>query len=202
MRPLLLLLASYLLGAVPSSYIAGRLVRGIDLRQHGSGNLGATNVFRVLGVGVAIPVMVIDVLKGWVPVALFPIWHGGAGGVWPLAYGAAAIVGHGFSPYVGFRGGKGIATAAGVFLALAPVAVLTGLVVFAVLVYATRIVSVASLSAAIALPLMVYLTLGAGPVLWLALGVTSFVFYTHRSNLRRLRRGEEPRIRPAAGGRS
>ena len=118
-----LLALSYLLGATPTSYWMGRAFHGLDLREHGSGNLGATNVFRILGPKWALPVVAVDVAKGFVPVWFFPsMVDGGLG--WTLAFGGAAIVGHIYSLWVGFKGGKGIATSAGVFLALAPWAVL------------------------------------------------------------------------------
>lgn len=194
----LLLLASYLLGAVPTSFLVARAARGIDLREHGSGNLGATNAFRVLGWKAATPIFIFDIFKGWLPAALFPLWDGAAGWGWPLAYGAAAIVGHVFSIYVGFRGGKGVATGAGVFLALAPLAVLAGLVVWGTLVLTTGYVSVASIAAAAVLPIVVLAVQGAGPVFYLALALAVFVIYAHRSNVRRLRRGEEHRFRRKA----
>ncbi len=185
--------ASYLLGATPSSYLAGRVARGIDLREHGSGNLGATNAFRVLGWKPALPAAAVDILKGWVPVTYFPLWDG-ADEVWALAYGAAAIVGHVYSVYVGFKGGKGVATSAGVILALAPWAALAGIVVWGALVATLRIVSVGSMAAAIAVPVTVYLTEGTGPVLWLVVALAAFVLFAHRSNVGRLLRGEENRF--------
>lgn len=189
----MLVLASYLLGATPTSYLTGRMMRGIDLRQHGSGNLGATNALRVLGWKGALPALVVDVAKGWAPAALFPVWDG-APAVWALGYGAAAIFGHVFSIYVGFRGGKGVATSAGVLLALAPWAVLAGFLVWAAVVVSTRIVSVASMAAAVTVPVAVYLVQGTDPVLWLVLGVAAFVLFAHRSNMGRLLRGEENRF--------
>lgn len=192
--PWLLLLASYLLGAVPSSYLAGKLTRGIDLRQHGSGNLGATNTFRVLGPAIALPVLGFDLLKGWAPTFFFPGWDGSAMGEWALLYGVAAIVGHVYPVYMGFRGGKGVATSGGVLLALAPRAVLVGILVWATVVYLTRIVSVASLAAAVAVPPMVALTRGPDIVFWASVGLSLFVVYAHRSNIRRLLRGEEHRF--------
>lgn len=198
MTPWLLLLASYLLGAVPTSFLIARAARGIDLREHGSGNLGATNAFRVLGWKAATPIFIFDIFKGWLPAAFFPQWDGAAGWGWPLAYGAAAIVGHVFSIYVGFRGGKGVATGAGVFLALAPLAVLAGLVVWGTLVLTTGYVSVASIAAAAVLPIVVLAVQGAGPVFYLALALAVFVIYAHRSNVRRLRHGEEHRFRRKA----
>jgi acyl phosphate:glycerol-3-phosphate acyltransferase len=195
MTPWLLLVAAYLLGATPTSYIVGRFARGIDLREHGSGNLGATNAFRVLGWKAAAPIFIIDIAKGWLPVFFFPQVDGNATVGWALAYGTAAIVGHVFSVWVGFRGGKGVATGAGVFLALAPVAVLGGLLLWSGIVFATGYVSLASIAAAAVLPLLVLLTRGAGPVLWLAIAIASFVVYAHRSNIGRLRRGEEHSFR-------
>ena len=190
----LLLLASYVLGAFPTSYIAGRLTAGIDLREHGSGNLGATNVYRVLGWKTAVPVFLIDIFKGWLPVFLFPRIDGTAAWQWALAYGAAAILGHVFSVFVGLRGGKGVATGSGVFLALAPMAVLGGFAVWAGIVYATRLVSLGSIVSAALLPFLVLLTRGVGPVLWLACGLAAFVIFAHRANIRRLLRGEESRV--------
>jgi glycerol-3-phosphate acyltransferase PlsY len=196
----LLLLAAYLTGATPTSFIAGR-IRGIDLRQHGSGNLGATNAFRVLGWKAAVPIFMVDIAKGWFPTACFPLWDARPAPEWALAYGAAAIVGHVFSVYVRFRGGKGVATGAGVFLALAPLAVLACLLVWAAIVFATGYVSVASMAAALVLPALIYTSLGAGPVLWVAIGLAAFVVFAHRSNIRRLLRGEEHSFRRKAAAR-
>ena len=120
MSPYALVLLAYVVGATPTSFWVGRYGYGVDLREMGSGNLGATNTFRVLGGKAALPVMVVDIAKGWLPVFLFPQVDGSAAWTWALAYGAAAIVGHVFSFWVGFRGGKGVATSGGVFLALAP----------------------------------------------------------------------------------
>lgn len=191
----LLLLAAYLLGAVPSSYLVARSLRGIDLRQHGSGNLGATNTFRVLGWKAATPVFLFDMAKGFVPAALFPRLDGEAAGAWALAYGAAAIVGHVFSVYVRFKGGKGVATSAGVFLALAPWAVAVGLTVWLAVLALTGIVSAASVAAAAVVPVAVWATAGRGPVLWLSGALALFIIYAHRSNIRRLLRGEERSFR-------
>lgn len=201
MNPFLLLLVSYLLGAIPTSFWVGKAFHGVDLRAAGSGNLGATNTYRVLGWKAAVPVLVVDVTKGWLPVWLFPaIDAEGAAWSWALAYGAVAIVGHVFSVWVRFRGGKGVATSAGVFLALAPWGVLVGLLVFGVTVAATRLVSLGSILAAVSLPAAVVWLPSAGPpdarptLLWFTTGLAVFVVWAHRSNLRRILRGEEPRI--------
>lgn len=190
----LLLAAAYLLGAIPTSFLVGKL-RGIDLRQHGSGNLGATNTFRVLGWKAALPVFIFDIFKGWLPAFLFPVIDGTPSPLWALAYGAAAIVGHVFSIYVGFKGGKGVATSAGVLIALAPLAMLAGLVVWTALVFGTGYVSLGSIVAAIIVPFAVFLSRGTGAVLWLSIGLAVFVIFAHRANIRRLLRGEESRFR-------
>ena len=195
MSPWLLLIASYLLGAIPTSFLVARALRGIDLREHGSGNLGATNAFRVLGWKAAMPIFVIDIAKGWFPTAFFPLWDTSPVAGWALAYGAAAIVGHVFSIYVGFKGGKGVATGAGVFVALAPIAAGAGLLVWSILVFTTGYVSLGSIAAAALLPVVVLIVQGVQPVFFLALALSVFVIYAHRANIRRLMRGEEHRFR-------
>jgi glycerol-3-phosphate acyltransferase PlsY len=194
MTPWLWLVASYLLGSIPSSYLAGRWTRGIDLREHGSGNLGATNTFRVLGARAAVPVMLFDVFKGFAPVWFFSLWDGSTEWTWALAYGAAAIVGHIFSIYMRFRGGKGVATAAGVFLALAPTAVGVAALVWAGAVALFRMVSLASLAAAVTLILMLLAVERRTPVLVLGVAVGAFVIFAHRANIGRILRGEEHRF--------
>src|SRR5687767_4553652 len=196
--PALLILAAYLIGAFPTSYVVGRL-RGIDLKVHGSGNLGATNTFRVLGWRAAVPVFVVDLLKGWFPTLYFPVWDGVAQENWAFAYGAAAIIGHVFSIYVKFKGGKGVATGAGVFLALSPVAVAIGLIIWALLVSLTRIVSLASLVSACSVPVIIFLTEGVTPVFLLAVAFASFILIAHRTNIKRMLRGEEHGFRKRPG---
>ena len=193
--PLLFVLLSYLWGAIPASWVAGKL-RGVDLRKHGSGNLGATNTFRVLGAKVAAPVMVFDILKGLLPVILFTQWDGVEDGRWGLAYGAAAIVGHVFSIYMRFKGGKGVATSAGVFLALAPLAVGAGLAVWLAVLAFTRMVSAASISAAAVVGVLLLLPVSHIPIEIRVLGcaICLFVIFAHRSNLRRILDGTEPRF--------
>jgi acyl phosphate:glycerol-3-phosphate acyltransferase len=198
--PALLVLAAYLIGAFPTSYVAGRAFRGIDLRQYGSGNLGATNAFRVLGWKAATPIFIMDIAKGFVPTHYFTAWDGSGTVAWALAYGAAALIGHVFSIYVGFRGGKGVATGAGVFLALAPSAVLGSLVLWLALVFGTGYVSVASIAAAALLPVLVALTGAPTAVLALSVVLAVFVIYAHRANIRRLGRGEEHRFRRRRAG--
>jgi len=194
-----MLLLAYLLGATPTSYLAGKLGRGIDLRQQGSQNLGATNVYRVLGWRYAIPVGLIDVAKGAVPVAILGPWSNGP--AWfTVALGIAAVLGHVFSPYVRFRGGKGVATAAGVFLAMAPLAVLISLVIWGATLWLSGYVSVASLTVALLFPLWVWVTEPGEPyTLWAAIVLAVLLVYAHRVNIRRLREGTENRFRTRKG---
>ena len=193
------LAASYLLGATPTAYLAGRLARGIDLREHGSRNLGATNVYRVLGWRWATPVALIDIAKGAIPVALFGRWA--AGGPWlSVAFGIAAVLGHVFSPYMHFKGGKGVATALGVFVALAPLAVLIAIPVWGGSLWLTGYVSLSSLVAAASFPLWVKLTApGAVSAFWASVALAVLIVYSHRANVQRLLAGTENRFRTRRG---
>ncbi|MSR23064.1 MAG: glycerol-3-phosphate 1-O-acyltransferase [Gemmatimonadetes bacterium] len=195
--PFALTVLAYALGTIPSSYWVGKFVFGVDLRTVGSGNLGATNAFRILGARAAVPVTALDVLKGWVPAAIFPLLIPGAPYGWTLAFGGAAILGHVFSFWVGFRGGKGVATSTGVFLALAPGALFVAVAVWSAAVLATGYVSVGSILAAVILPAAIALTRppGGAALLGFASGLGAFVVWAHRSNIGRLMRGEEPRFR-------
>ena len=195
----LLVLAAYLLGATPTSYIAGKIGRGIDLREHGSRNLGATNVYRVLGWKYAIPVALIDAAKGALSVGVLGSLSGGPAWV-PVVLGLAAVLGHVYSPYVGFRGGKGVATAGGVFLALAPLAVAISLPIWVGMLWAFGYVSVASLTVAVLFPLWVRLTRPAAPyTFWASLALALLIVYSHRGNIQRLMKGTENRFRTRKG---
>jgi len=191
----ILLALSYLVGATPTSFWVGKAVYGVDLRKEGSGNLGATNVFRVLGWRAAVPVVLADIVKGWIPVAVFaPLVE--ADILWTLAFGAAAIAGHVFSFWVGFRGGKGVATSAGVFLGLAPWAALGAFLVWGALTFPTGYVSLGSIGAAVVLPILIFLTphRGGTPLMVFSVLLAAFVVWAHRGNVGRLIRGEENRF--------
>ena len=189
------LLASYFVGAIPTSYLLSRLFAGIDLRQHGSGNLGATNLYRVLGWKYAIPAALVDIAKGVIPVLVFAPQVSDSQ-LFALGCGVAAILGHVFSVFVGFKGGKGVATAAGVMLGLAPLALTVAAVVWALLVKLTGYVSVGSIAAAAVLPLAVYLLEDSTSpaLLWIATAIAAGVILLHRRNIQRLLNGTENRF--------
>jgi acyl phosphate:glycerol-3-phosphate acyltransferase len=194
-QAVLWLLASYFVGAIPTSYLLSRLFAGIDLRKHGSGNLGATNLYRVLGWKYAIPAAAVDIAKGAIPVLVFAPQVSNSQ-LFALGCGVAAILGHVFSVFVGFKGGKGVATAAGVMLGLAPLALTVAAVVWAVLVRVTGYVSVASIAAAAVLPVAVYLLEDSTSpaLLWIATAIAAGVILLHRRNIQRLLKGTENRF--------
>jgi glycerol-3-phosphate acyltransferase PlsY len=195
------LVLSYLIGAFPSGVVIGRIVKGIDIRRHGSGSAGATNVWRVLGWHIALPVAVIDVAKGAATaagIARLPL------GPLPLSLevvailcGLAAVLGHVFPIYIGFRGGKGVATAGGMLIATAPIPIACALGVFLFAVFLSGKVSLGSILAAWTIPvsalLLDLLTDLAYPPLLIGLtgGLALFILYTHRTNIARLLKGEE-----------
>ena len=195
------LIIAHLVGAFPSAVVLGRLLRGIDIRQHGSGNAGGTNAWRVFGWRIGVAVMVLDLLKGVLAatlIARLPL------GPVPVSFetlavlcGIAAVLGHVFPVYIGFRGGKGVATAGGMLIGIAPVPVGCALGVFALTLFITGRVSLGSIFAAWAVPVSILLlgrltTIDHPPlVLALTLLLALFIVYTHRSNIARLIRGEE-----------
>ena len=201
---------AYVSGSIPSAYLAGRVVKGIDLRTVGSGNLGATNVYRTLGAKVAVVVFAVDMLKGAAPAAFLPacVLPASALGThqatwWALAFGIAAIVGHTKSIFLLWKGGgKGVATAAGVFAALAPVPLAIALAVFIAVLWRTGYVSASSLTAAVVLPLLLVYFAGVGsPLTIVAVIIGVFVFWSHRANIGRLRAGTEHRFGRTQAGR-
>ena len=197
LNAVLAILAAYLVGATPTSYIAGKLGRGIDLRAHGSKNLGATNVYRILGWTYAIPVALFDITKGAIPVLFFSRWADAAAHPWlPVVLGGAAVVGHMFSPYVSFKGGKGVATAAGMFLALAPLAVLIAIGVWGICLWLTGYVSLSSIIAVLSVPLSIALLQPHSPyVFWASVALVALIIFAHRPNIARLMAGTENRFR-------
>ena len=197
MHPAIALALAYVAGSIPFAHLAGK-AKGVDLRKQGSGNLGATNVFRVLGWKIGIAVFLADAAKGALPVLFLPprIESPRDPVFWAIAVGVAAIAGHVRPLFLRFRkGGKGVATAAGVFLALAPVPMLISFAVFVAVVLATGYVSLGSLISAILLPTLLAVTEGVqSPKFIVSAVIATFVFWTHRANIGRLRRGTENRF--------
>jgi len=187
-------LASYLVGAFPTSYVAGKVFKGIDLREHGSRNLGATNVYRVLGWKFAVPVAIVDIFKGTLPVVLFAP-HVSDSTVVAMLVGAMAVLGHVFSVFVGGKGGKGVATSAGVMLGLAPAAVGICMLIWLVLVRTTGDVSLGSMLGAVALPIGIQVLHPDRRELVLPSVVLAvLIIFLHRANIKRLLNGTENRF--------
>ncbi|MEC8605566.1 MAG: glycerol-3-phosphate 1-O-acyltransferase PlsY [Cyanobacteriota bacterium] len=196
MNPLAILVVplGYLLGSFPSGYLAGRWCAGVDIRQLGSGSTGATNVLRQVGKGPALVVFLVDVFKGSAAVILARALLGAGAYGWLVAAGLAALAGHIWPIWLGGKGGKAVATGFGMLLGLVPAVGLACLGVFLTSLALSRIVSISSVLAAAALPLLMA---GAGaPGAYLGLGVVAavMVIWRHRSNLSRLLKGEEPRL--------
>ncbi|MCX6235858.1 MAG: glycerol-3-phosphate 1-O-acyltransferase PlsY [Bacteroidetes bacterium] len=194
---------AYLAGSIPTSVWVGRLFYGVDIRDHGSGNAGGTNTIRVLGVKAGIPVIVIDVFKGWFAVFLSHFFHEGITTTeqlvtFEIILGSAAVLGHVFPIFAGFRGGKGVATLLGVGIALYPWASLITAVVFVTVFLLTRWVSLSSISAALMFPVIEIIILGHHDYLslmLLSIAVGIFIPLSHRKNIKRLLRKEEPKFR-------
>ena len=216
---LLALAAGYLLGSIPSGYLAGRWIQGVDIRSLGSGSTGATNVLRVFGKGPALAVFLVDVLKGTAAVLLAKALLEGDGIAatsdwgsdwWVVAAGLAALAGHSWSLWLGGKGGKAVATGLGMLLGLVPAVGLACFGIFLTTLSASRIVSLSSVVAALSLPLLMlgsFAAAGGGlrpAYLVLALLTTLLVVWRHRSNLQRLLAGTEPKLgqakSPAEGG--
>ncbi len=200
-----ILFLSYVIGSTPTSIIMGKVIRGIDIRDHGSGNAGGTNVFRVLGWKPALVVVIIDAFKGWFPAAILAkAWLAYTPipdlGVLQILCGFAAVLGHTYTIFAGFKGGKGVGTLAGMLIAMFPVAFPLCLIVFVVTLILTGYVSLSSIMAAVFLPLFLLilppLTGIDTPLSLLVFGllIPWFIIYTHRSNIQRLRNGTENRF--------
>lgn len=195
------ILIAYLIGAIPTAVWVGKIFYGLDIREHGSGNAGATNTVRVLGYKAGIPVLLFDVFKGWAAVQIALLFPHGQFSPDLLIYlrmalGVAAVLGHVFPVYAGFRGGKGVGTLAGVGIALYPLALLIVLGVFIITLAMTRYVSVSSILGALVFPLAVVFVTGQhhpGLVI-LSVLVAVFVPLTHMKNINRLLKGEENRF--------
>lgn len=188
----LFILFSYLLGSIPTGLLLTKAFSKQDPRQIGSQNIGATNIYRAAGKTLALLTLVGDALKGLIPVSLAISWH--LPDVWVGFAAIAAFLGHLYPVFLRFRGGKGVATALGIFLALSPLAVLIAFFVFAGVVASWRIVSLGSLSAASFMPILVWMTTGSIAYLVMGICIGGLIFYRHWPNIQRLLAGQENRI--------
>jgi len=192
---------AYLLGAIPWALIVGKRFFGIDPREHGSGNLGATNVLRLFGIRAGVLTLLLDAAKGALAVAIArwvvsPEVFGQTASDWvAVAAMMAAVVGHSYSPYIGFRGGKGVATSAGCLFVLTPASFLIELFVFIAIVLVFRMVSLGSVLIALTYPALVYRLYPDRPALIIVISLLAvLVIWRHRSNISRIARGQEPKI--------
>ncbi|MFK2825166.1 glycerol-3-phosphate 1-O-acyltransferase PlsY [Bacillus sp. B190/17] len=185
-----IILLAYLLGSIPSGLIVGKCFFGIDIREHGSGNLGATNSFRTLGVKAGIVVTLADILKG-TAATLLPLWL--SPDLDPLIAGVAAVIGHMFPVFAGFKGGKAVATSGGVLLGVQPVMFLVILLSFFISLYLTKYVSLSSMIVAV-VAVTYAIILGSLPLIIVVGILAFFVIYRHRSNISRIKNKTEPKI--------
>jgi acyl phosphate:glycerol-3-phosphate acyltransferase len=204
--PVAAVFLAFLCGSIPTALLMGKL-KGLDIRQHGSGNVGATNALRVLGKRWGVACLLIDGLKGWLPAMLFTgriidYFHWYPPGLvhpnWTLVLGLAAVTGHMFSPWIGWKGGKGVATSLGAFLAVAPIPVLICLGIGLALIAVTGYVSLASITGAGLLAILIFALSPADNRPWavivVAAALGAFVIWKHRENIQRLRDGTESKV--------
>lgn len=198
MELIIFIIIGYILGALPNGVWIGKYFKGIDIREHGSKNSGATNAYRVLGPKYGIMVLILDALKGFLPPFLASRF--GVSGNILLVIGVLAIVGHSLSFFLNFKGGKGVATSLGVFLFLIPNVTLALLIIFILVVYFTRYISLGSIIAAAALPILTAFSpirnnVGRMPLIIMTLLIGAFVIWRHRTNITRLMNGTENKFK-------
>ena len=209
---IVIVLLSYLVGSIPTSIIVGKILRGIDIREYGSGNAGATNTFRVLGWKAGVFVIAVDIGKGiFATLVISKLNLTGvpllASTLLQIIAGVSAVCGHIWTVFAGFRGGKGVSTAAGMIIALYPIAFLICIAIFTIVLFTTRYVSVSSMIAAVSLPIVFVVLQQIGhqpvssPLLVLSLIMAGLIIFTHRANIRRLLNGTENRIQRLRLGR-
>lgn len=192
LNEILLLAGAYLIGSIPTGLLLAKAA-GVDIRTTGSGNIGATNVYRTLGRSVGIATLVGDCLKGLLPVLAAK--YLGMTELWVALAGLAAFLGHVYTVFLGFKGGKGVATALGVFLGISPLSVLVALGIFVAVVATWRYISLGSIAAAAAMPPIVGVIDGRPPFVCVTVVIALLVIWKHRENIRRLREGTENRFK-------
>lgn len=184
---------AYLLGSIPSGLIVGKLFYGVDIREHGSGNLGGTNTFRTLGVKAGLAVTIADILKGTLAVFL-PLFFGVETEIHPLMAGIFAVIGHMYPIFAGFKGGKAVATSGGILLGYAPLMFIIMVLVFFVCLYLTKYVSLSSMLAAVVAVIYSIITQDI-PLIIIVCLLAFFVIYRHRANIKRIMNKTEPKIK-------
>ncbi len=192
LKEIILVIAAYLLGSVPTGLLLGKAF-GVDIRSAGSGNIGATNVYRTMGRKLGIMTLAGDCLKGLIPV--LAARHLGLPGSWIALAGLAAFLGHVYTVFLGFKGGKGVATALGVFIGASPIAVLAAVAIFALVLWKWRDVSLASISAAIAMPAIVTTMERQASFTLMSLVIAAIVVHKHSENIKRLKAGTENKFK-------
>jgi glycerol-3-phosphate acyltransferase PlsY len=190
---IILVVCAYLVGSIPTGLLLAKAFGGVDIRSTGSGNIGATNVYRTMGRKVGILTLVGDCLKGVVPVVAASVL--GLSVAWIAVVGLAAFLGHVYTVFLGFKGGKGVATALGVFLAVSPLAVLAALAVFSLVLYKWRYVSLASVTSAALMPSLVALIDKKPAMVGMSLAIAALVIYKHKENIQRLKAGTENKFK-------
>jgi glycerol-3-phosphate acyltransferase PlsY len=190
---IILVVCAYLVGSIPTGLLLAKAFGGVDIRSTGSGNIGATNVYRTMGRKVGILTLVGDCLKGVVPVVVASGF--GLPVAWIAVVGLAAFLGHVYTVFLGFKGGKGVATALGVFLAVSPLAVLAALAVFSLVLYKWRYVSLASITSAALMPSLVALIDKNPAMVGMSLVIAALVIYKHKENIQRLKAGTENKFK-------
>ena len=187
-------LFSYLIGSIPFGFLIGKLYGKIDVRTSGSGNTGATNIYRTLGTAPALFTFTLDMLKGFIPVFISTSYFHQQSILFSIITGLCVIVGHCFPIFLKFKGGKGVASAAGIFFALIPIPALISLVLFIIILKASKYVSLGSITAALALPATAYFFSYQSELIGFTILVALFVIITHKSNIKRLLNGTENRF--------
>lgn len=191
---IIILIISYLIGSIPTAYLFGKYIKSIDIRKVGSGNVGATNVFRTIGKKYGIIVLLIDMLKGLIPILITKHIINIESEYFIIVVGLLAIAGHIWTVFLNFKGGKGVATSAGVFLGLAPIPVVISLIIFGIAVYMTHYISAGSILASILLPFSVYHYYSFSPIFFFTIIITIFVIYKHKDNIKRIINQTENKI--------
>ena len=191
MMIIFLCVAAYFTGAVPTGYLITRLVKGVDIRSIGSGNPGATNVYRTAGAAAGVVTFVLDVLKGFLPVIFTVIYSGSTNSFWWILVGLCTVSGHIWTVFLGFRGGKGVATACGVFFALMPLPTFYAFALFLAVVFLTRYVSAGSIAAALFLPVFAWFTNQPKTLFIFTIVIGILIIIKHGKNIERLINGSE-----------